>query len=148
LGLTWLLPFVSGAVQGIEKFKWFSFSTTITGIFKLAAAFVFLKLGFGVTGAFGALIITYISGIILLYLPLKEYIRLKPVTCPIDINEKINLKEVFLYMFPVALSTFSFMSLVNMDMIMVKYYFDQQKFGSLLISANGRKNIFIFTGSG
>lgn len=124
LGLTWLLPFVSGAVQGIEKFRWFSFTSAITGVFKIIAALIFINLGFGMAGAFGALIITNIASIIFLYLPLKEYIRLKPETCPLDTNVKADLKEVFLYMFPVALSTFAFMSLVNMDMIMVKYYFN------------------------
>jgi len=126
LGLAWILPFVSGAIQGIEKFRWFSFTSAITGVFKIITAIIFINLGFGMKGAFGALIITNIVGIIFLYLPLKEYIRLKPATCPLDINLKGDLKEVFLYMFPVALSTFSFMSLVSIDMIMVKYYFNAQ----------------------
>ncbi|MDD5156290.1 MAG: hypothetical protein PHF11_07415, partial [Candidatus Omnitrophica bacterium] len=56
---------------------------------------------------------------------------------------EIDFKEFFLYMFPVAISTFCFTALTSMDMVLVRYYFNPGESGTYAVAQMAGK-IFIF----
>lgn len=117
LAFSWLIPVFSGAVQGLEFFGWLAFGSVLSGAFKLALAFTFILLGYNVAGALGALLISTLIGLIILYLPLRRFISKKAA------KEDINYKDIIIYLFPVAISYFCFIALVSFDMVLVKYFF-------------------------
>ncbi|MDD5653718.1 MAG: oligosaccharide flippase family protein [Candidatus Omnitrophica bacterium] len=137
LALAWVSPVFFGSLQGLELFGWFSFSQIITGIAKLIFAAVFLVLGFRITGALGALLISAVLGLAIVYLPIKKSVRFG------QFAEKINFREVAFYLLPVGFANFCFMVLVTMDMVLVRYFFPQQESGFYSVGQMAGK-IFLF----
>ncbi|MCK9603525.1 MAG: oligosaccharide flippase family protein [Candidatus Omnitrophica bacterium] len=137
LALAWINPVIFGGVQGLELFKWSSASSVISGILKLGLAFIFIALGWGISGALGALVISTLAGIFVLYLPIKKNISAKAR------QHNIDYREIYLYLLPVAISTFCFINLVSFDMVLVKYYFSPEESGVYSLAQMVGK-IFLF----
>jgi len=93
--------------------------------------------GFNITGALSAILISGLITLGVLFLPLKKYF---PVSA---VQEKVNLKEIFIFQFPVAVSLFCFAYLVNFDMVLVKYYFSPEDSGVYALGAMVGK-VFLF----
>jgi len=137
LASTWLTPVLAGGVQGLELFWWFASAQVLSGVLKLALAVTLILLGYNIAGALGALLVSSLVGILIFYFPLRQFISLKAI------KEDIKYKEVFIYLFPVAISYFCFMNLVNFDMILVKYYFSPHDSGLYSLAQMVGK-IFLF----
>lgn len=137
LGLSWFIPVLLGALQGLELFKWLVSLSVIGGALKLIFAFLFISLGFNIAGGLGALLSASLIGIIISFFPLKHFLSFK------EIETDINFKELFSYLVPVALSSFCFIALVNLDMVLVKYFFGLQEAGFYSIAQMIGK-IFLF----
>jgi O-antigen/teichoic acid export membrane protein len=137
LASIWLAPVFAGGVQGLELFTWLSSASVIMGVLKLVLGFVFILLGYNIAGALGALLASSLIGLIVYYFPLKQYICLEVI------KEDIRYKEIFIYLFPVGITYFCFMNLVNSDMILVKYYFSPQDSGLYSLAQMVGK-IFLF----
>lgn len=123
LALSWIAPILTGGIQGLELFKWFASVSVIGGALKLILAFVLLLLGFNIGGALGALFIATLAGVIITAYALKEFIFRRGK------QEAVDFKGFFIYLLPVSITSFCFMSLVNTDMILVKYFFSPQDSG-------------------
>jgi len=117
LAFSWLSPVFSGAIQGFELFNWYNCISIVTGILKLMFSVLFIMAGFAIAGALGALLAATLVGIALSVFPLRRFIVWNIKT------EEINFNEVFFFMFPIAIGSFCFISMVSMDMILVKYFF-------------------------
>lgn len=153
LALAWITPVFLGGVQGLELFWWVSFGSVISGILKLALAFIFIILGYNIAGALGALLVSNLVTIVIFYFPLRRFINLKlekqdthPVTDITDqaiLSNGVNYKEIFIYLFPVAISYFCFYTLVNSDMVLVKYFFNPEDSGLYSLAQMAGK-IFLF----
>jgi len=137
LASTCLAPVFAGGVQGLELFGWLSSVSVITGVLKLVLAFVFVLLGYNIAGALGALLASSLIGLVIYYFPLRRYISLEAI------KEDIRYKEIFIYLFPVGITYFCFMNLVNFDMVMVKYFFSPQDSGIYSLAQMVGK-IFLF----
>jgi O-antigen/teichoic acid export membrane protein len=138
IGLSWINPLLSGGIQGLELFKPLALSSIITAASKLALAAMFLFTGLGVFGALDALVISSLIGLTLLYLPLGKFLAFE---CA---NEKeVDFLSFFKFIFPVAVGTFFFMAAVNLDMILVKYFFDP-KYSGIYAIAQMPGKIFLF----
>lgn len=137
LAFSWLTPVFSGAVQGLEFFGWLAFGSVLSGAFKLALAFAFVLLGYNVAGALGALLISTLIGLVILYFPLGRFISRKVA------KEGINYKDIITYLFPIAISYFSFIALISFDMVLVKYFFSAQDSGIYSLAQMVGK-IFLF----
>jgi O-antigen/teichoic acid export membrane protein len=123
LALSWITPVLTGALQGLELFKWLVSSSLISGALKLILAFLFISLGFNIAGALGAFLVASFIGIIISFFPLKNLFSWQIM------QEEVNFKEFFTYLFPVAISSFCFVVLVNSDMVLVKYFFSPTEAG-------------------
>ncbi|MFC1674270.1 oligosaccharide flippase family protein [Candidatus Omnitrophota bacterium] len=138
---SWILPVMFGGMQGMEKFKWLASTSVISGAAKLSLTFIFLALGFKVAGALGAFLAANMIMILICYLPLKGYISLRRQ------KEDLDFKEIFLYLWPVAISTFCFMALISYDMILVKYYFGAEDAGFYSLAQMVGKIFFFLPGA-
>ena len=137
LALSWIAPLLLGAIQGMEFFGWLSFGSVAAVGLKLALAFIFLLLGYSIAGALAAFLIALLASIFIYYFPLRRFICFRAV------KGDINYREILTYLFPVALSNFCFISLVSMDMVLVKYFFSGQDPGLYSVAQMAGK-IFLF----
>jgi O-antigen/teichoic acid export membrane protein len=134
----WLMPVVTGSLQGLELFAWLNAFTIFGSTIKLALAALLITLGFGVNGAIAAFTVASVAGLALFWWPLKANITLGRMK-----KGLINLREIFVYLLPVALSSFCFIALVSLDMVMVKYFFTPDEAGSYALAQMLGK-IFLF----
>jgi len=123
LALAWIIPVCVGVLQGLELFKWYNFVSVTTGGLKLIFALIFIWLGFGISGALGALLLANVFCLAVCGFILKDLIALR--TEP----QAINFKEFYCYAFPVALSTFFYMLLVGYDLYQVRISFSPEQSG-------------------
>lgn len=137
LSSTWVLLVFSGGIQGLELFSWFSWVSILGSMLKLSLALILIFLGYGISGALGALLSANLISIAIYYLVLKDFISFKPA------KEHINYKEILVYLLPVAASYLCFMALVNFDMVLVKYYFPAESSGFYSLAQMVGK-IFLF----
>jgi O-antigen/teichoic acid export membrane protein len=137
LATTWLVPVFLGGVQGLELFWWLSSASVISGLLKLVLAFIFIILGFSVSGAMGALLIAMLVCMAIAYIPLKKYFSWDCV------KGQVDYKEIFIYMFPVAISYFCYSALTTFDMVLVRYFFSPFDSGSYALAQMLGK-IFLF----
>lgn len=150
LALSWILPVLTGSIQGLELFKKQAWISIIGGLVKIALTFAFILMGFNIAGAFGALFLSSLLGLGLMICPLKNYFVLKT---PHNQDsgqpgakqqlEQVNFKEILMFMLPVALSSFCFANLTNMDMILIKYFFSPLDSGVYSLAQMTGK-IFLF----
>lgn len=138
LSCVWLMSIFSGGIQGLQFFGWFSGVSIVTGTLKLILAFILTYLGYNISGALGALLTANIITILLFSLPLRRFFSLHPKI------EKVDYHNDFLaYLLPVAVMGVCFMSLVNIDMILVRYFFSAEDSGIYSLSQMVGK-IFLF----
>jgi O-antigen/teichoic acid export membrane protein len=108
-----------GMLQGLQKFSAFGITGSLSGILRLAFGILLIYVGLSVAGALWAgamanLIIIVMTFFLLRYL--FEYGQDHPV--------ENRSQEVLYYGFPVAISLFCYTALTNLDVVLVKHYFD------------------------
>lgn len=141
LAFVWPSTVFSGAIQGLELFKWLVSVSVLSGALKIIFALILISLGYNIAGALGALLISSVIGLGIIYFPLRGFIKFR---LP---KEDIYYKEIFTYLFPVALSNLCFMALITLDMILVKYFFTPQDSGFYSLAQMIGK-IFLFLPAG
>jgi O-antigen/teichoic acid export membrane protein len=138
VSLSWIAPILSGGIQGLELFKWLATASVISGALKLILAFAFILIGFKISGALGALLVANLVAFVFYLFPLRKFISFSIME-----EERINFKEIMLYLWPVAISAFCFIALVNYDMLLVKYFFSPAEAGIYSLAQMVGK-IFLF----
>jgi O-antigen/teichoic acid export membrane protein len=136
LASMWLVPVVSGAVQGLEFFRWFSLGSVLSGIVKIALALVFVGIGLSVSGALGAFVAAQTALFLLYLLPLRSFLRVR-------FHSSSPYRELLVSLLPFAASSACFIALVSSDMVMVKLFFNEQQSGVYSIAQMIGK-IFLF----
>lgn len=137
LAFSWIAPVLVGGLQGLELFGWLISSVLLNGIIKLFFAILFIFLGFQIAGALGAFLISVIFGIIIGIIPLRKFLT------TVKLRVELNYKEILLYLFPLAISNMCFIWLVNVDMVLVRYFFSNQTSGIYALAQMLGK-IFLF----
>jgi O-antigen/teichoic acid export membrane protein len=117
LASSWVSPILLGGIQGLELFGWYTLVVVISAALKLIFSFVFIRSGFEIPGALFAFLLASLIGIGISFLPLRDCLFSRTN------RQEVDFREILTFAFPVAFSLFSFVSLVNMDMVLVKYYF-------------------------
>lgn len=134
-----LLPVTQGTLQGLQKFKALTWNTISTPIVKTGLGVALVLLGFKVYGALGGIVMANIVVFALSFIPLRFLWRYPP-------QNRLYMRKVLLYSLPVLVSLFSFTLLYNIDVILVKHFFDAQNAG--LYSGLSKIGQIIFFGTG
>jgi O-antigen/teichoic acid export membrane protein len=143
LGLTFLFGFSSavniGVLRGLQKFKELSVISFISALLKVIFSVVLVKVGLAINGAVGAITLAALVSYFLYFYPLKFLFKLEA--------EKVQVKEILHYSWPVGFSLLFTALLCNIDIILVKHFFSAQtagEFGALAMLGN---IIYFMTGS-
>ena len=114
---------MSGGLQGLEVFGWFSAAAVSSSAIKLVLTFLLVSLGYSICGALAAHFLSGVAVLAIIYFPLRLFIRLKAP------RAEVNYKEMLFFLFPVAAANFAFTALVSSDMILVKLFFSPDEAG-------------------
>lgn len=135
LFLSFLIPLTRSILQGLQMFKALALNMAIEPVIKISFTLLLLLAGLKVYGALGAMIAATLIPFALSFKPLHFIFR-HPA------KNKIKFKRIFSYALPVFISLFGFTLLYNIDIIMVKHFFNAEEAG--LYSALSKLGQIIF----
>jgi len=110
----------------------------VAALLKLGLGVFFVIIGYSVSGAVIALVVSAIGGYLVSFFPLR-FLFLKKFKTP-----ELNTKELFRYGLPSALTLLGLISFISTDILLVKHYFDPVHAGQYAgLSLIGRVIFFI-----
>ena len=110
-------------LQAKLAFRFIAFTNLLSTFLKLFLGIALVFLGFSVVGALWAILLSLLIPYLLSFIPLK-FILKKSVGAP-----KIQIRTLLVYGAPAAIASFSLMSLITTDIILVKHFFDPDRAG-------------------
>lgn len=119
--LNFILPMLTGCLQGLKKFGWMSIGALVNGLSRLVFAALFVWLGWGLTGALNGFLISLILTIVVSLFAIRKYLS-------VNTKARFDLRPIYKYIIPVAGTYLCFMSLTNIDMVLVQHYFVNSEF--------------------
>lgn len=139
-----LITINRGTLQGGQRFVDSSVSTALEMGLKLLLGIIFIKVGLGVSGTMlGVILATAIAYFVSL-LPLSRLLKTE------DHNKKesfvFDKKEIITYTIPALISSALLMVALNIDIILIKHYFDAETAGIYAAISTIAKIILYATG--
>jgi len=122
-----------GIVQGLEGFKSLSVIGVLETGSKIILAFYLVKIGWAINGALGAAVLALGGGYLLTLLPLRDILKEKK-----EVLEKVEVIKMARYFLPVFLTILVLSLFLQLDMILVKHFFDPETagdYGALVLLA-------------
>jgi len=133
-----------GILQGIQNFLALSWSSVIELALKLSIALLAVRLGYGLLGVVGAITISLAISYPVSFLFLRDVLRSKKRGT--GGTEKITKKGVFIYSIPALISTTLLLFATNVDILIVKRFFDPITSGQYIAVSSIAKIILYFVG--
>jgi len=128
-----IAPVPWGGLQGLQKFGLLAFNLILNGGLKLLVGILLVVGGWGVLGAMGSIAIayfvtTFLSLILIRFSMRKEEGEAHSQAYPI-LDDSSSLLEAYRYFFPVGMTLLCFMTLTQIDLILVKHLFTPMEAG-------------------
>lgn len=111
-----LLPASLGALQGLQRFVQLGMNGVLNASLKLFFGVMLVTMGFGVAGALGAVVIGCFFALIAALVPVRSLFKQK--------RSDFDFLGLYKYTFPVMVAMFCFAVPANVDVIIVKHFFD------------------------
>lgn len=135
-----LIPLNRGILQGLQNFTAAIINQNIDPFIKLVLGITLVKLGFGINGAVGAIVIGATVAYLLSYLPLSKIRNTKRETIQSIPDEVKQYSAVALIAFLLATI------LMNIDILLVKHYMPAREAGLYAaLSTIGKIILFVTT---
>jgi len=127
LGISYLVIVPGAYLQGLLRFKAFAFYTIVSAFLRMVFPVALILLGFRIYGIFYGFSLSIILAFILGFLLLKKNLLIQEDLQESDLFE--NYKKILSFSSSVLFINFGLMALNNLDMIMVKRFFDADTAG-------------------
>lgn len=131
-----ILPLTEGGLQGLQRFGYLGLTMITNGSLKLLLGIIFVSTGFGVIGAMSALAMSTFVALLLSFIMLASVLpkplALNPESFRLKSNDpvpEINFSEIYRFFYPVATVLLCFMILTNIDVVLVKRFFEPLEAG-------------------
>ena len=111
-----VLMVIRGILQGLGNFLSLGINLSLETALRVLFGALLVFFGLGINGAVLAIALAVLVSIFSGVLPLRFILR--------ESREKINASEIYAYSLPVILTSFATVAMVNIDVILVKHYFD------------------------
>ncbi|MCM8783425.1 MAG: oligosaccharide flippase family protein [Candidatus Omnitrophica bacterium] len=149
LNLIILCSYLSALPQsilvGLQKFWYISFNSIVSGLAKLILVFIFIKLLLGVRGALLSFLISSFLGLVISFYFQRKSL---PKTMNSILEDKdFDFSSVYRYLFSVFIVTLAGTAFLNIDIILVKRFFEPLEAGLYSISQVVGKMVFFFPSS-
>ncbi len=142
LYISFLLPVIMGLLQGMQWFIPLGLMGALGGIGKLLFCAILVQLGFALNGAMGGLFASSLA--VLCFC--AWFLRDLPPSDQSVTDLGIGVRKVVGFTVPVVFSTLGLMALTNIDMVLVKHYFDPDRAGQYAQIAVLGRTIFYLPG--
>ncbi|MBN2181977.1 MAG: oligosaccharide flippase family protein [Sedimentisphaerales bacterium] len=136
-----ILPIAQGGLQGLQKFGYLGLVMITNGGLKLLLGIIFIRIGYGVAGAMSALAIAVFITLFLAFLMLASVLPGTSASMtddsretPNNLETDVNFSEIHRYSYAVAAVYLCFMILTNLDVVLVKHFFNPMEAGYYSIS--------------
>jgi len=138
---SFLLPATSGALQGLQQFNSLALVNVLTFAPKLLFGVLLVSLGYGVSGALGAVALAMMVAFLFSLVPLRIHLR----------NGRNgnghDFKEFYLYSAPTVLVMMSLAVPANLDVILAKHFFTGYEAGLYTAVSVLGKIVLFFSGA-
>jgi O-antigen/teichoic acid export membrane protein len=128
-----VIPVPWGGLQGLQRFGSLALNLILNGGIKLGSGILFVLFGLGVSGALGAIALSYFLTTLLSVFMLGTYLpkeKIEPSHRPnLQRYDWSYFSEVYPYFLPVGVTLLCFMVLTNIDLILVKHFFTPMEAG-------------------
>jgi len=122
-----VIPVPWGGLQGLHKFGSLASNLIMNGILKFALGILFIYLGWGISGAMGAIVLSYFVTTFFALLMLGIHLPRREGIIQKDKNPKglylSYFSDVYHYFLTVGMTMLCFILLTNIDLILVKHFF-------------------------
>jgi len=115
-------PVSGGALQGLQRFSWFSVVNVFTPVSKLVLVVVLMGLGLGVNGALLGIVLSSVLTYFLSLVPLRGLLKGPRASSG-------SLRPLFSYSVTAVIALASSVLLLNMDTILAGHFLPAQKAG-------------------
>jgi len=124
LFLLLVLPVAQGTLQGLQRFGYLATSISLGGVIRFVSALFLVYAGMGINGAMGGVVLGAFAASLPAFLPLKPLFRKQ-----LSAHDGLDSVDVYGYLWPVFLALLCFAILTNVDMILVKHFFEPLQAG-------------------
>ncbi len=124
LFLLLIIPVPRGTLQGLQKFGYLGASLSIDATLRLLFGFSLVTLGMGINGALGGIALAIGVALLAAFVPLGSLFKQQRST-----ERKVNSSEIYAFFWPVSLALLFFAIMTNLDVIVVKHFFNPQTAG-------------------
>lgn len=138
VGVTFYIPLgvKRGGMQGIYAFERLAINYVLEGLVKLLAAFLLIKLGFGITGAVAAIA----ASVVLAYFLARPGAELDaPREAGIPAHFREGMQAIVFFVGQVIIN--------NVDIVLVKHFFDPEKAGLYAAAALIGRVVYVWSWS-
>jgi O-antigen/teichoic acid export membrane protein len=141
VGISFITPIARGTLQGIQDYRALSLNMILDSFIRLALGILFIMLGFRVSGALGSQVI---SGLIAFGLSIFFISKLKKFD---EGTYRIPRGAIYKYTFLTLYTVSCFLILTNLDVVLVKHFFDPHTAGIYSSAVTIGKIILYFPGA-
>lgn len=134
-----IYPIATGALQGLQKFTHAGINGILGSIFKLVSGILLVYAGWGVNGAILSLFLSPLFAFLFALVPLRSIFK--------EVSIKTQNMEILRFSFPVLITILVITLISNIDVMIVKHYFNAQEAGYYSAASLISKIIFFATGS-
>lgn len=124
MGTSFIGSIQSAYLQGLLRYKAFAFYSVVSSFYRFSLATLAVFLGFKLMGAFGGMFVAVGASFLTAYLILR-----RNLTVFENLNLVQDYKKIVFFSLPVMFVQFGLMLLNNVDVILVKKYFDPDMAG-------------------
>jgi len=129
LFLSLILPTARGTLQGLQRFTHLGANMSLEGISRFLLSSSMVYLGMGVAGAVGGMGLAVLVALLGALVPLRFLFASRVSSPPKSPRDDLESGEVHAFFWLVGLSLLCFAFLANIDLIMVKHFFDPLRAG-------------------
>jgi len=120
---TFVTPAAGGMLQGLQMFYWLALASFLGLAGKLFFGVALVNLGYGVTGAIGALAISALVTFLLSIYPVSAYLTRR------QNGDVCSLNDLYTYSLPAIVIMICLAAPSNLDVILVKHFFQGYEAG-------------------
>lgn len=117
IAFAFLVPFVRGFLQGLQRFKLLGLTFLIESLSKVFLGIPLVFFGFGINGAISGFALSFILPLLVLFYFMKKGFFKEP-------GRKFDTSQIYKYSFPVLVMLLVLTGLYSWDVILVKKFFD------------------------
>ena len=141
-----ILPFLIGALQGLQRFVPFGAASIINGGVRLAGGVILVTIGWRVAGALWAIVLGSAAAAIVAIIGLRSYFFAPHEPDAISLRGA-DIMSIYKFFLPTMIGLASFALLTNMDIILVKRFFSAEETGYYSIAQIVGKIILFLPGA-